>query len=138
MTTLSPTNTSAVPQRSAYVIGVGRAGRDGDARADHVVATSRGGVWAAFFGDIELPADEALDALAAWAETWTEPPSRITIAGEPHACLLVVLWLRTIWLAGTDCRIALDWREVHPPDGALEGRDVLAARACAEIVDEVR
>src|SRR5688572_1687357 len=70
-----------------------------DGAADVSLRVTRDGPWAGLLGPHELPAADALDALAAAAERWVDaPPERVALVGAPAACLLLVMWLRTIWL----------------------------------------
>lgn len=115
---------------AAYTIAVGESGREADLR----LPLCRGGCWSRFFGDFELPADEALEVLAEAAEEWGTPPRRVELVGAPAACLLPALWLRTIWL-GSEATILVRWETVERP--GADGREALAAQLCAQIVDEI-
>lgn len=103
--------------------------------AELSLPTTRAGCWSVFFGDCPLPGDDALDRLAALAESWAHPPDRVVLIGAPAACLLPALWLRTIWL-GPGTSLELHWLTVEPP--GANPREQLAAQLCARLVNEVR
>lgn len=70
--------------------------------------------WASLLGQWPLPATGAIDTLASAMDWQANTPTSITLRGCPSACLLPILWLRTIWLA-PEARITLDWWTIDDP-----------------------
>lgn len=90
--------------------------------------------WSRLLGAWPLPADGTLDRLAMAMEQRAAPPERVSLLGCPSACLLPIVWLRTVWLDPA-ARIRIDWGRVQDP--ALQpGRQEACLLACA-LADEV-
>ncbi|MEC9373247.1 MAG: hypothetical protein VYC34_05355 [Planctomycetota bacterium] len=118
-------------RRAAFRIAVGQPGSG----AHVTLNTSTDGCWNALLGDFELPTDAALDVMAEAAAGWESPPAEVALVGSPAACLLPLLWLRTIWL-DERARVTLEWSGVREP--GADPREQLAARLCCGLVSEVR
>lgn len=100
--------------------------------ASHVrLRLVRGGCWAAFLGDYDLPGEGALDVFEFALAKRTEPITHVDLIGAPAACLLPALWLRTIWL-DADARMDLHWSDVQQP--GADPREPLAAHLCCSLV----
>lgn len=127
---IGKTTGSRGEMRSAFRVAVGPARSD----ADVALPTSRASCWAVMLGPFELPDDGALDALAAVAERWTAPPRAIELVGAPAACLLPLVWLRSIWL-DDDASVTIRWDRVSPP--GEDPSEQLAARLACELADTV-
>ncbi len=69
--------------------------------------------WAPMFGGSSQPTNDALDQLA--KAFGGVSANRVIISGCPSACVLPMLWMRTIWLAGTNAQIILKWNQVEDP-----------------------
>lgn len=110
-------------------IGVGEKGWD------VTLGTERAGCWAGMLGEFELPDADALDVVADAASIWDPMPERIELHGPPAACLLPLLWLRSIWL-GPAATIDIVWRRVDAPGN--DPREPLAARLCSGLANQVR
>ncbi len=84
--------------------------------------------WSRLLGQWPLPIDGSLDRLVAGIDTLTQPPDAVTLIGCPSACLLPILWLRSIWLA-PEAKIHLDWQNpIDPRDHP--GRQAAGKLAC--------
>lgn len=106
-----------------------------DARADLLVPTSDGSCWAALLGPFTLPDDGALDLIADAAERWWDAlPASVELVGSPAACLLPLVWLRSIWL-GEETEVAIVWSRVGQP--GEEPCEQLAARLACGLADRV-
>lgn len=91
--------------------------------------------WANLLGRWDLPAAGAIERLARAIESIPSPPDSCVLRGCPSACLLPILWLRTIWLP-LEARIAIDWRKVEDPSDQ-PGRQAAGRLACL-LASEVR
>ncbi len=125
MITSNPRATGRAPR-----LGVGV---EGD--CDASLGLSAKSPWRGLLGEFDLPDDRALEDLASIAADWgNDPPKAIELIGAPAACLLPVIWLRTIWL-GAEATINLTWPEVRAP--GADQREQLAARLCAQVVNRL-
>lgn len=111
-------------------IGVGPAVAD----AALSLPVSVSSCWTRVLGAFELPTDDALDTLATAMEAREAPPAAVELVGAPAACLLPLLWLRTIWLAA-DAPVVIRWDHVGRPGADM--REQLAARLCCAMADRV-
>jgi hypothetical protein len=91
--------------------------------------------WANLLGRWNLPATGAIDMLARAIESMPAPPERCILRGCPSACLLPILWLRTIWLP-PEARIAIEWDQIDDPSDQ-PGRQAAGRLACL-LASEVR
>lgn len=62
--------------------------------------------WCALLGDIPLPVAGSIEHLD--REIDGRRVTRAVLTGEPGACLLVMLWVRSIW-GGADTKVELVW-----------------------------
>jgi hypothetical protein len=111
-----------------------RIGFDVESECHLTLSTSSSSCWRPMLGDFPLPDDDALDALARHFDHQETLPEKIEIHGTPATALLVVMWLRTIWL-GSSARITLVWDDVATPGD--DPAEVLAATLCAGLVQRV-
>lgn len=81
-----------------------------------------------------MPGAGALDAMED-ALHGTEA-RRVTLCGCPSACLLPLLWLRTIWFTAGGPELVIEWDEVQAPGAGEEGR-VAAARLACHFADRI-
>jgi hypothetical protein len=92
------------------------------------LALSDQSCWANLLGEWPLPTDGALDQLDAAIKELSCPPEHVTFTGCPSACLLPILWLRTIWLAPA-ASISIKWEHVSDPS-SQPGRQAAGKLAC--------
>ncbi len=91
--------------------------------------------WANLLGRWNLPATGAIDLLARMIESMPSPVTSCMLRGCPSACLLPILWLRTIWLP-VEARITVEWDLVDDPSHH-PGRQAAGRLACL-LASEVR
>lgn len=119
----------------ATVVAVELFGRDGAAGARVEIPCVMDGPWSGFLGGFPTPAAGALDALAGAVARVPGGVERVEVTGHGGPALMVVVWLRTIWL-GPGARVVLRWHRAGEP--AAGTAEQLAAGLCAALVDEVR
>lgn len=90
--------------------------------------------WSRFFGSWALPCQGSIDQLNAFFAN--HEADRITLIGCPSACLLPILWMRTIWFAHTHPSITIDWPSVENPAND-QARQASGKLACM-LADEIR
>ncbi len=90
--------------------------------------------WANLLGQWPLPEQGALDLLAHAISQCHTPLTDVTLEACPSACLLPVLWLRSIWLA-PEATLRIKWNHVDDPKEA-RGRQAAGRLACL-LADEV-
>lgn len=78
------------------------------------IPLSHDSAWCSVLGDFDCPLPEALEQLGGSLVQLPGPPDEVVIVGPPSACLLPLLWLRSIWLEPA-ARIELHWHLVAPP-----------------------
>lgn len=84
-------------------------------------------VWTQLLGRFPVPREGAIDRLRdAFADA--APLDAVTLSGCPSACLLPILWLRSMWLA-PDAKVTLEWYRVEDPS-ASPGRQAAGRLAC--------
>jgi hypothetical protein len=91
--------------------------------------------WANLLGRWPLPATGTIDTLASAIDWLASPPAEVSLRGCPSACLLPILWLRTIWLA-PDAMIKIDWQTIEDPSDQ-PGRQAAGRLACV-LASQVR
>lgn len=102
--------------------------------ADVALQTSLTSCWRAMLGPFELPDDATLDVLASAFEKLPQPPGAVELIGPPGACLLPLVWLRSIWL-DESATVTIRWPKIAPPDP--EPAEQLAARLACALADRV-
>lgn len=70
--------------------------------------------WANLFGVWAQPQEGAIDELNELFDGLTDINS-ITLVGCPSACLLPMLWIRTIWFASQCPAIHINWEQIDDP-----------------------
>lgn len=90
--------------------------------------------WARLLGRWSLPVEGSIDAMARVIEPQA-PLSAVTLTGCPSACLLPLLWLRSMWLS-PGAAVTLEWDRVEDPSGQA-GRQAAGRLACL-LASEVR
>lgn len=83
--------------------------------------------WTRLLGRWPLPVEGSIDTLARALEDHA-PISAVTLEGCPSACLLPVLWLRSMWLT-PGATVTLEWNRVEDPS-AQPGRQAAGRLAC--------
>lgn len=83
--------------------------------------------WARLLGPWLLPAEGSLEAMERAFESHA-PLESVTLVGCPSACLMPLLWLRSMWLSPT-ARVSLEWNHVEDPDDQ-PGRQAAGRLAC--------
>ena len=89
--------------------------------------------WRALLGDMPLPVFGSIEKLDQRLAGHRVP--RVVLTGEPGACLLVMLWVRSIW-GGADTTVELVW-----PVGELESQPAQrqsASRLACLLADRVQ
>ena len=98
-----------------------------------VLPLSSSSCWSRFFGSWALPCQGAIDQLDAFFGD--HQPDCITLTGCPSACLLPILWMRTIWFANTHPQITIDWPSVENPANDLARQS--AGKLACMLADEI-
>lgn len=86
--------------------------------------------WSGLLGPWPLPSAGAIDAMDAVLGGEQGGFERITLVGCPSACLLPMLWIRTIWCAGDKTELVIEWDRVAD-HGGVRGRQASGVLACA-------
>jgi len=107
--------------------------KDGDERG-FVQELSRTSCWGRLLGPWALPREGAIDELGAFLGAGR--PDEIRLRGCPSACLLPLLWIRTIWFSNDWPRLVIEWDRVDDPAGQ-RGRQAAGKLACL-LCDEIR
>jgi hypothetical protein len=108
---------------------------DGVEASAVTLALSTRGCWTRLLGQWPMVADGSLDALAKFMDARAPTPVRATLRGCPSACLLPLLWLRTIWM-GEHAALSIEWLNVEDPS-VTPGRQA-AGRLALLLASEVR
>ena len=95
-----------------------------------------GGCWSGLLGPWAMPGAGALDAMEAFLGSNGAPLSgTVRLHGCASACLLPLLWIKTIWGVGGDVRCSIVWDRVADHEG-VRGRQAAGKLACL-LADEV-
>jgi hypothetical protein len=98
---------------------------------------SKDGCWNALLSDCAMPSSGAIDALHALFSS--RNPGVVRLSGCPSACLLPMIWMRTIWFHPNNGsavpKLAIEWDTVADPRND-RGRQPAGKLACmlADIV----
>ena len=99
-------------------------------KAEFGIELTTGGCWSGLLGPWAMPGAGALDEMAeVFGGQGRGGLVRVTLSGCPSACLLPLLWVRTIWDARGEAEVVLDWRGVQAPGGE-RGRQAAGRLAC--------
>jgi hypothetical protein len=90
--------------------------------------------WCAFLGHDPHPARGSIDLIDEALPK--EHVTQITLRSDPAACVLPILWFRTIWENTKDATITIDWQ--HDPSGSRSSpTSCMAARLSCLLADQV-
>lgn len=90
--------------------------------------------WGKLLGAWPLPCAGAIDTLATVFDD-APTPERVVFTGCPSACLLPVLWARSIWFTANAPELIIRWTSVDDPTGQ-HGRQAAGKLACS-LVDSL-
>lgn len=107
---------------------------EGGRRERCAIPLSAESCWAHLLGPWPLPSAGAIDTLGGLFGN--DQPEQITLTACPSACLLPLLWIRTIWFPHDLPGLIIDWKQVADP-AEDHGRQPAGKLACM-LADEVR
>lgn len=105
---------------------------DGRHRVD--LSLSESSSWSAFLGPWPLPCAGAIEEMDAALRS--REVLQVALRGCPSACLLPLLWLRTIWFVEGGPEVLIEWIKVEDPTDQ-RGRQAAGRLACL-LADTVR
>lgn len=91
------------------------------------VSLSESSRWTRLLGRWPLPVEGSIDELSRVVGS-SAPLDSIVLTGCPSACLLPILWFRSMWLA-PGASVTLEWNRVEDPS-TQPGRQVAGRLAC--------
>ncbi len=84
-----------------------------DRAESRTIGLSSQSCWASMLGHWPLPVAGAIDELDSLLNT--QRPDRVVIRACPSACLLPILWIRSIWFPDDPPELVIEWEDVDDP-----------------------